>query len=56
MRYRLRTLVILTAVVPPVMAAVWSDATGALAAMLCLGVAGVLLPVAVHVWRKSTSQ
>jgi hypothetical protein len=51
MRYRLRSLLVLMAACPPLVALAWHDASGALPAMLWLAVSTVIVPLAAHAMR-----
>jgi hypothetical protein len=51
-RYKLRTLLIVLALGPPVLASIWLFPTRAAIALSCVAVAAVILPVAILVWRN----
>jgi hypothetical protein len=53
MRFRLRTLLILGAVLPPVLAALWFDWTFAVGVGIYFAALAALLPLAAWLWRNS---
>jgi hypothetical protein len=53
MRYRLRTLLLLLALGPPIIAGIWFDWSFALVAGLYVAAIVLLLPAASYLWRNS---
>jgi len=53
MRYRLRTLLLLLAVGPPMLAAAWFDFAYVLLALAYFATLAAVLPVAAFLWRNS---
>ena len=53
MRFRLRTLLILCAILPPVLAALWLDWTFAAVIGIYAAALAALLPLAAWLWRNS---
>ena len=52
-RYRLRTLVLASGAVPPILAALWFAPTYAVVALVYLAALALLLPTASYLWRNS---